>query len=231
MDCPVEEKLIRSKLAGMPGVLGLDFNLMQRVLKVRHEPWALPAISAALASLNMDARLLDAQSEDISAIPAPKIPWKKLAVAGIFAALSEGAELIHEWGAKPFGLDMSAWTLGAYPVLEYLPLLFAVIAIALGGLTTYRKGWLAVSNLNLNINALMSVAVTGAVLIGQFPEAAMVMVLFNVSEAIEAKALDRRATPSRTFLPLRLIPPRYCVRMEAGAKWISAKWRSAVVCV
>ncbi len=215
MDCPEEEGLIRSKLAGMPGVFALDFNLMQRVLKVRHEPWALPAISAALASLNMDARLLDAQSEDISAIPAPKIPWKKLAVAGIFAALSEGAELIHEWGAKPFGLDMSAWTPGGYPVLEYLPLLFAVIAIALGGLTTYRKGWLAVSNLNLNINALMSVAVTGAVLIGQFPEAAMVMVLFNISEAIEAKALDRARNAIKNLLALA--PDTATVLREDGS--------------
>lgn len=215
MDCPEEEGLIRGKLAGMPGVFALDFNLMQRVLKVRHEPSALPAISAALASLNMDARLLDAQSEDISAIPAPKIPWKKLAVAGIFAALSEGAELIHEWGAKPFGLDMSAWTPGGYPVLEYLPLLFAVIAIALGGLTTYRKGWLAVSNLNLNINALMSVAVTGAVLIGQFPEAAMVMVLFNISEAIEAKALDRARNAIKNLLALA--PDTATVLREDGS--------------
>ncbi len=215
MDCPEEERLIRSKLAGMPGVFALDFNLMQRVLKVRHEPSALPAISAALASLNMDARLLDAQSEDISAIPAPKIPWKKLAVAGIFAALSEGVELIHEWGAKPFGLDMSAWTPGGYPVLEYLPLLFAVIAIALGGLTTYRKGWLAVSNLNLNINALMSVAVTGAVLIGQFPEAAMVMVLFNISEAIETKALDRARNAIKNLLALA--PDTATVLREDGS--------------
>lgn len=214
MDCPVEERLIRSKLAGMPGVFALDFNLMQRVLKVRHEPSALPSISAALASLNMDAKLLDAQSEKGNVIPAPKIPWKKLAIAGGFAALSEGAELIHEWGAKPFGLDMSAWTLGGYPVLEYLPLLFAVIAIALGGLTTYRKGWLAVSNLNLSINALMSVAVTGAVLIGQFPEAAMVMVLFNVSEAIEAKALDRARNAIKDLLALA--PDTATVLQENG---------------
>lgn len=215
MDCPEEERLISSKLTGMPGVFALDFNLMQRMLKVRHEPSALPAISAALASLNMDARLLDAQSEEINTIPAPKIPWKKLAVAGIFAAMSEGAELIHEWGVRPFGLDMSAWALGGYPVLEYLPLLFAVIAIALGGLTTYRKGWLAVSNLNLNINALMSVAVTGAVLIGQFPEAAMVMVLFNVSEAIEAKALDRARNAIKNLLALA--PDTATVLREDGS--------------
>lgn len=202
MDCPVEEKLIRSKLAGMPGVLGLDFNLMQRILKVQHDPSALPAISAALASLHMDARLVDAQAGETNVIPAPRIPWKKLAAAGAFAALSECLELIHEWGARPFGLDLSAWNLGGYAVLEGLPLLFAVIAIVLGGLTTYKKGWLAVSNFNLNINALMSVAVTGAVIIGQYPEAAMVMVLFNLSEAIEAKALDRARNAVKDLLAL-----------------------------
>ncbi len=110
---------------------------------------------------------------------------------------------------------MSAWTPGGYPVLEYLPLLFAVIAIALGGLTTYRKGWLAVSNLNLNINALMSVAVTGAVLIGQFPEAAMVMVLFNISEAIEAKALDRARNAIKNLLALA--PDTATVLREDGS--------------
>ncbi|EWF80296.1 hypothetical protein L373_05588 [Klebsiella michiganensis] len=30
MDCPTEEALIRSKLAGLAGVAGLEFNLMQR---------------------------------------------------------------------------------------------------------------------------------------------------------------------------------------------------------
>ncbi len=202
MDCPEEEKLIRSRLAGMPGIYALDFNLMQRTLKVRHEPSALPAISSALASLNMDARLLDAKDGKKSTIEAPKIPWKKLAVAGIFAALSEGTELVQAWGIKPFGTDLSSYVLGGIPVLDYLPLLFAIIAIALSGLTTYRKGWLAVSNLNLNINALMSVAVTGAVLIGQYPEAAMVMVLFNISEAIEAKALDKARNAIKDLLAL-----------------------------
>jgi cation transport ATPase len=36
MDCPTEESLIRGKLQGMPGVQGMDFNLMQRTLTVRH---------------------------------------------------------------------------------------------------------------------------------------------------------------------------------------------------
>lgn len=202
MDCPVEENLIRRKLAAMPGVLSFRFNLMQRTLQVQHEPSALSAISAALNSLDMDAKLLTTQAETPAVSSEPKIPWKKLAAAGVFAALSEGFELIHEWGAGPLGMDLSTWNIGGYAVLDYLPLIFAVIAIALGGLTTYKKGWLAVSNFNLNINALMSVAVTGAVIIGQYPEAAMVMVLFNLSEAIEAKALDKARNAIKGLLAL-----------------------------
>ena len=175
---------------------------MQRHVRVRHEPAALPAITAALEGLNMGARLLEGTTQAHDAIPAPRIPWKRLAVAGGFAALSEILELIQHWGARPFGLDMASWSVGGWPVLTLLPLCCALIAILLSGLTTYRKGWLAVSNLDLNINALMSVAVTGAVLIGQFPEAAMVMVLFNVSEAIEAKALDRARNAIKDLLAL-----------------------------
>lgn len=216
MDCPLEENLIRAKLEKMPGVQDLHFDLMKRVLRVRHESGQLPAISQALASLDMDAKLLEAGAENDNVIPESKIPWKKLAVAAVFAALSEGFELIHEWGAKPFGLDMSSWSLAGYPALEWLPLIFAVIAIALAGLTTYKKGWLAISNFNLNINALMSVAVTGAVFIGQYPEAAMVMVLFNLSEAIEAKSLDKARNAIKGLLALT---PDKATVLQADGSW------------
>jgi Cd2+/Zn2+-exporting ATPase len=96
-------------------------------------------------------------------------------------------------------------------------LFFAVLAIAFGGLTTYRKGWLAVKNLNLNINALMSVAVTGAVIIDQYPEAAMVMVLFNLSEAIEAKALDRASNAIKDLLALA---PETATVLRPDGAWV-----------
>ena len=226
MDCPVEENLIRSKLNGMPGVLGLEFNLMQRTLRVRHEPSALPAISEALMSLHMDARLMDTEAGETNVIPEPKIPWATLAIAGVFAGFSEAFELMNEWNASPFGLDAHAWRINGVEVVAWLPLTFAVLAILFGGLTTYRKGWLAVANGNLNINALMSVAVTGAVIIGQYPEAAMVMVLFNLSEAIEAKALDRARNAIKDLLALA--PEKATVLRPEGA-WVEMDIRQVAV--
>ncbi len=222
----MEEALIRKKLAGISGITGLHFNLMQRVLTVDHELPSTQPIEDALRAVDMTPEPLNGNRSTPNAIPEPKIPWKKLAVAGIFAALSEALELIHEWGARPFGLDLSSWRVGGFEGLEVLVFLFAVIAIALGGLTTYRKGWLAVSNFNLNINALMSVAVTGAVLIGQFPEAAMVMVLFNLSEAIEAKALDRARNAIKKLLNLT---PDTATVLQPDGSWKERDIREVAV--
>ena len=38
MDCAVEEQLIRTRLATVPGVTGLEFDLLGRRLTVAHEP-------------------------------------------------------------------------------------------------------------------------------------------------------------------------------------------------
>jgi len=46
MCCPTEENLIRNKLSGMPGIEGLDFNMVQRLLTLQHAPEVLPTTSA-----------------------------------------------------------------------------------------------------------------------------------------------------------------------------------------
>lgn len=81
-----------------------------------------------------------------------------------------------------------ALAVGDHSPLTIIP---AVAAILLAGVPTYRKGLLALRRFNLNITALMTVAVTGAAILGQWPEAAMVTVLFAIAEMIEDKSLDR----------------------------------------
>lgn len=226
MDCPTEENLIRTKLANVQGVLGLEFNLMSRILKVRHQPNALPEISTALDSLNLGATLVDTEQADNQVIPAANVPWKRLMVAGVFAFASEIMELAGEWKWQPLGINLHAWNLGGQALIEWLPLVLALVAILIGGLTTYKKGWIAVKNFNLNINALMSVAVTGAVLIGQYPEAAMVMVLFNIAEAIEAKSLDRARNAIKNLLALA---PEKATVQQADGSWVEQDIRQIAI--
>ncbi|MBL4909908.1 MAG: heavy metal translocating P-type ATPase [Alteromonadaceae bacterium] len=205
MDCPTEEGLIRKKFQQNPQVLDLQFNLMQRSLTVNHKKDALPNIIKAISDLGFTAEVINGENDN-KTISAPKISWWPLIAAGILALSSEAVN----------------WFNGA----NWLSAIFAIFAIAISGTSTYKKGWLAISTGNLNINALMSVAVTGALFIGQWPEAAMVMVLFTISELLEAKSLDR-ARNAITGL-LQLTPETVNVQQSNG-EWLKTPAKSTIL--
>ncbi|MBO4312344.1 MAG: heavy metal translocating P-type ATPase, partial [Desulfovibrionaceae bacterium] len=54
----------------------------------------------------------------------------------------------------------------------------------------------------LDMNVLMSAAVTGAAILGDYPEAAAVMVLFAISEALESRAMNRTRAAVEKLLSL-----------------------------
>ncbi|MFC5698256.1 heavy metal translocating P-type ATPase [Pseudomonas sp. GCM10022186] len=182
MDCPTEERLIRDALGKVPAIEALEFNLMQRLLRVRHRFDDLEPLQRLIEGLGMQAVPL-ADDARASAPAEVKKPWWPLALAGLAALAAE----VCEW------FELAP---------EWLAAALAILAILGAGLPTYRKGWIALKNRNLNINALMSIAVTGALLIGQWPEAAMVSVLFAIAELIEARSLERARDAIRGLLQL-----------------------------
>ncbi|PZP21863.1 heavy metal translocating P-type ATPase [Pseudomonas kuykendallii] len=198
MDCPTEERLITDKLGGMPGITALQFNLMQRVLTLGHEPEALQPALQAIRELGFTPQVA-ATGEPASQVAPASGKGIKLALAGVAAI---AAEVLHFADLAP----------------EWLVALIALAAVLLSGVEVYKKGWIALKNRNLNINALMSIAVTGAILIGQWPEAAMVMFLFAVAELIEAKSLDRARNAIGGLL--ELAPETATVRQPDGT-WLS----------
>ena len=134
MDCPTEEGLLRSKLGGMPSVKGMEFNLMKRVLTVTHEPKAIDAILEAIRSLNYAPEVAKDDAPLDNHTPEPNKPWWPIALAGLAAISSEAAH----WASLP----------------SWVSAVLALAAVLLSGLTTYKKGWIAISNFNLNINQL-----------------------------------------------------------------------------
>ena len=93
-------------------------------------------------------------------------------------------------------------------------------------MAVYGKGLSALRQGRLNINALMTVAVTGAFLIGQWPEAAMVMALYAIAEAIEARAVDRARNAIKSLLALA--PEQAEVRQGDGS-WTRVGVKAVVV--
>ena len=206
MDCPTEEALIRKKLAGMKSVTSMEFNLMQRVLTVVHAPDALDAVLAAVRSLGFTPEVTESGAKAQPVPEVPQKPWWPLALSAIAAIASEAAS----WLGQP------QWVTAA----------LAILAVVACGLTTYRKGWVAIRNGNLNINALMSIAVTGALILRQWPEAAMVMVLFTIAELIEAKSLDRARNAIQGLM--RLAPDKATVQ-QADGSWVEVDAQAVAV--
>jgi Cd2+/Zn2+-exporting ATPase len=197
MDCPVEENLIRKKLGTMTTVDRIEFNLMKQMLTVVHQTGQQDAVSQAIRSLGMTPIRQESASDKPQNVPDKATAWWSLALAALLAFCSE---LVH-W------FQFSDWLAAG----------LALGAIGLSGVSTYHKGWIALRHGNLNINALMSIAVTGALLLQQWPEAAMVMVLFTLAEWIEGKSLDRARQAIQQLVALA---PQVASIRQSDGSWL-----------
>ncbi|WP_263866490.1 MULTISPECIES: heavy metal translocating P-type ATPase [unclassified Pseudomonas] len=201
MDCPTEQQLITNKLSGMPGIAAMQFNLLQRTLTINHDPDTLARALSAIRELGFTPQL-ETEAKASAEAPSPgKSHWWRLGLSGVAAVSSE---ILHFSNLVP----------------EWVVAVISAAAILLCGLAIYKKGWIALKNRNLNINALMSIAVTGAVLIGQWPEAAMVMFLFAVAELIEAKSLDRARNAIRGLMDLA---PETATIQQVDGHWVETE--------
>ena len=233
MDCAAEESEIRHALRDVAGVQRLAFRLGARELAVDALPGALPGIEAALKGAGF------APTGTVGAAPAPSVaasscgaccgsgcgsaaavaapvdakpsPWQALTLAPGLSrtvaalVLALGAELLSAFGPES---------------VQWLGMALAVAAVALAGLSTYIKGFNALRRGRLNISALMTVAVTGAFLIGEWPEAAMVMALYALAEWLEARAVDRARGAIGGLLEMA---PDTVEQRDAHGHWHPAK--------
>ena len=202
MDCPVEERLIRNKLSGMDGVVGLDFNLMNRVLDVHHTLPSLAAVEAALHGIGMQAEPVEA---GVAMVTDPE--------EGRLSGMQKSLLLVS--GVAAVAAEALAWT--SHQDNSPLVIALALLSIATGGWPTLKKGWIALKSFTLNINFLMSLAVIGAVAIGQWPEAAMVIFLFAIAELIEGMSLNRARNAVHSLM--RLAPD--VATVQVGNDWLS----------
>ena len=201
LDCATEEGELREALTPIQGVRSLEFDLVARQVSVRHNLDSNAPIEAAIKAAGMRPKLV---VPVVKAAGAPtSLPRKTIvtmALAGVFAIGSEVAVIA--------GLEERS-----VPVA-----LLALTGIALGGRDTLRKGFQALKTRHLTMGLLMSVAVLGALAIGQWPEAAVVIWLFGVAELIEALSLERARNAIRSLVSLA---PETALVRDSGGSWIS----------
>ena len=220
MDCIVEENEIRQALDTVHGIRSLQFRLGQRALLVDAPDAVVQLVIAAISQIGYGVQPIAASADDVAACDScahdPGQPGgnrRDLVQMGAALGLALLAEGIHFF--VPHTLP---WTVASMAV--------AALAIALSGVAVYRKGLQALLRGKLNINALMTVAVTGAFLVGQWPEAAMVMALYTIAEWIEARAVDRARSAIRNVLDLA---PSLAQVRQADGSWLSQPTRNIAV--
>ena len=180
MDCADEVRLIEGKLGDLPGVARLGFDVVARRLTVEGAITAAE-VERAIAQLGMKARLAGATQQEESW-------WERrgrlvlAAVSGVLWAGSLASEHLFELG----------WLAAA----------LAIGAIISGGWYIVPRGIRAAMNRALDMNFLMSVAAFGALIIGEYEEAASAMFLFAVAQLLETYSMDRARNAIKGLMDL-----------------------------
>jgi Zn2+/Cd2+-exporting ATPase len=195
MDCREEVAMIERRFKHLPGLEDFSADLIGRKLHVKYDAAKVSAsaIAAAVADAGMRAWL-----EHEEPLPGGDAQARRRQALLVVSGGMLGAGLLAEWAPLPTWVAMS---------------LFA-FSMAAGVPLTSRNAWNAIRARALDINVLMLVAAAGAIALGEFSEAASVVFLFGLAQALEARTLDRARTAVRALMDLT--PDEALVR-EGGA--------------
>jgi Cd2+/Zn2+-exporting ATPase len=107
-----------------------------------------------------------------------------LLAIGLLIGFPAQTTTMMEWGWWSFSISTFFYLAGA----------------AFGGIEVAKAGWNAIKERRLGINGLMGIAIIGAVVIGEFVEAASLAFLFSLAELLEQYAVDRARRSLRELL-------------------------------
>jgi len=205
MDCPTETVLIKKRLAKFPQIESIEFNLLQKELIISGQSLNIGLIQKALAEIGMTGQVKDVQGSfnsstaQITAVSSSKKEWLLLTASGVMALAAEIIALV------------------SHKEQTALIFILAGLSMIMGGRETFKKGLLSLRQFSININFLMMIAILGALVIGEWPEAAMVTFLFALAEKIEKYSVDKARRAISQLM--QLAPDKATVQNEQG-QWI-----------
>ena len=214
LDCADEATELRQTVGKLTGVRELSFDYLRGLMIVDHDD-----------SVVSTARLMEA----VTATGMSAEVWRddalKMVTSSDDGRWQRSALTMASGCCLTLAFVCDWWTLGwrgAFGGGESSQVstanVFYVIAALLGSLIVLPKAWAAVRRGRLEINVLMIIAVTGAIVIGQFAEAATVSFLFAVSLALEAWSVGRARRAVEALM--ELAPETACLLRPDGTETV-----------
>jgi Cd2+/Zn2+-exporting ATPase len=198
MDCASCAATVEKRVSQLLGVRRAVVNFAAGRLDARHDPGlALEEIEKAVR----DAGYGVGKTEQVERAPF----WRTPRAISVFASA-----LLFTFG---LALGLAGASEGAR-VGVYL------VAIVVGGLPIFRAALAGVKARHLDMNVLMSVATIGGAAIGEWAEAASVVVLFAAGNALQLYAIDRTRGAVRALAGLA--PEEVLVRRDGAERLVGA---------
>jgi Zn2+/Cd2+-exporting ATPase len=182
MDCHEEVAILERRLKRLSGLEALDADVVGQRLRIKYDAARLStsSIAEAVAQTGMRAWL---EHEQPAPSPASGATRQRLVIlSGVSLAIGIAGRL-----------------LGAEGWLSWTPFLASVV---FGGIHTGRRALVSARAGALDIHVLMVVAVAGAILLGEWAEAASVVFLFALAQLLETRAMDRARGAIRALMDL-----------------------------
>lgn len=212
MDCAEEVAVLRQAVG--PVVGGADrlaFDVLNGRMSVADEANSIPeqAIIKAVGTTGMSAAPWEAHPGKDDIDRHRRQQMLLTTASGVFVLLGLAMHVVLAGG---FAQAWALLTGAAAEPAHWLEKAAYLAAIALGARFIVIKAWYAARNLRPDINLLMTVAVVGAIAIGEWFEAATVTFLFALSLALENWSVARARRAIAALLDLapatiRLVRP------------------------
>lgn len=210
MDCAEEVSALKCAVCPLLGPGGkISFDLMQGRMTVEAPEGAVPEsrVLQAVATTGMQAV---PWSERLQEATGPAAFWERHGRAVLAAASGTACAagfLAHAVLHGP--LDALGAGEGAAHEFPLVALALYVVAAVTGGWYIFPKALLSARRLRPDMNLLMTIAVIGAVLIGEWFEAATVAFLFALALVLESWSVERARRAIGALMDLSPLRARY----------------------
>ncbi|MFS0728417.1 heavy metal translocating P-type ATPase [Paenibacillus sp. 1P07SE] len=179
MDCSSCALTIENHLQQFPDVRSVSVNFSSGKMTIDHDN-PVDNIVAEVKKIGFEASLLS--KRQAREIKPQKSGMNTVILAGIF--------LLAGFGGSFTGMEPALMTF-----------LYA-LSIVIGGYKPARSAFYAVQSRSLDMNVLMTVAVIGAVLIGEWFEGATVVWLFSLGNALQTRSIEKTRNSIRSLIDL-----------------------------